>query len=103
MTPDTLGPLGLPLAGALWAALLIPHLARWNRARRAERKNARMPTPETLAARRAALIREEYAEAPALSPFSRSPLSYETAAELGTRSASRAAHRADSLLAEEAA
>ncbi|UVK59095.1 hypothetical protein SEA_CEN1621_49 [Microbacterium phage Cen1621] len=36
--PDDLGPLGWPLAGLAWAALLLPYFARWNRARRAARK-----------------------------------------------------------------
>ncbi|WDS51689.1 membrane protein [Microbacterium phage Barnstormer] len=38
MSPDTLGPLGWPLAGLAWAAFLLPYLAHWNRARRAARK-----------------------------------------------------------------
>ncbi|UDL14826.1 hypothetical protein SEA_GRETCHEN_52 [Microbacterium phage Gretchen] len=29
---------GLPLAALLWAIVALPHVARWNRARRAARK-----------------------------------------------------------------
>jgi hypothetical protein len=39
--PDDLGPLGWPLAGLAWGAFLLPHVARYLRARRAHRKAAR--------------------------------------------------------------
>ncbi len=40
--PDYIAPaLGLPLAGGLWAVLLLPYLAAWNRTRRANRKAAK--------------------------------------------------------------
>lgn len=39
MNPDNIPPeVGLPLAALLWAGVALPHLARWNRARRAARK-----------------------------------------------------------------
>lgn len=39
MNPDAITPeVGLPLAALLWAALALPHVARWNRARRVVRK-----------------------------------------------------------------
>jgi hypothetical protein len=39
--PDDLGPLALPLIAGAWAALLLPHFARYLRARRADRKARR--------------------------------------------------------------
>ena len=39
MNPDTIPPeVGLPLGAVHWAIVLVPYLARWNRARRAARK-----------------------------------------------------------------
>jgi hypothetical protein len=38
---DDLGPLGMPLAGIAWGALLIPYAAAYLRARRADRKARR--------------------------------------------------------------
>ncbi|AWY04890.1 hypothetical protein PBI_FLOOF_54 [Microbacterium phage Floof] len=42
LTPEA----GLPLAALLWAVVALPHVARWNRARRAARKEtcASLPT-----------------------------------------------------------
>lgn len=42
---DSLGPLAGPLAGLAWGALLLPHLARYNRERRANRKARTMTAP----------------------------------------------------------
>jgi hypothetical protein len=39
--PDDLGALGPALAGLAWAAFLLPHAARINRAARANRKARR--------------------------------------------------------------
>ncbi|QDF14227.1 hypothetical protein SEA_IAMGROOT_54 [Microbacterium phage IAmGroot] len=40
--PDYIAPeVALPLAGLLWSIYLLPKLAHYNRARRAERKIAR--------------------------------------------------------------
>lgn len=39
MSTDTIPPeVGLPLGALLWAIVLLPHFARWNRARRVARK-----------------------------------------------------------------
>jgi hypothetical protein len=42
MTPDNIPPeVGLPVGAALWAVVLLPHVARYLRARRAARKARR--------------------------------------------------------------
>lgn len=46
------------------------------------------------------LAREEYAKDPSLSPFSRRPISFDLAVELGTNRAAKAYHRANARLAE---
>lgn len=41
------------------------------------------------------LVREEYAQRPALAPFSRAPIPFDVAEQHGTRSAADARKRAD--------